>query len=288
MDRTQIVHALEAILFAAGGPLTWTDIRKIYERVAAELPETERTQLVAEVKEAIQELKAQWDDPEKARGFQLVEVAEGLTFRTNSRYADVLRAMREQRPVRLSKAALETLAIISYRQPVTKPEMDHIRGVDCTATLHLLLERNLVAIVGKRQEPGLPMLYGTSKEFLSFFNLSNLAQLPTLHEYHELTDESRQELDEFETQLSLKDLSDSAKTLKLDEEPAVIELDAAVKGLQATEEHARASLAAQGIALQEEAPEEAVEKPIGEAPIEQAPTSSSSETPTTAILEKPE
>ena len=286
MDRTEIVHALEAIVFAAGGPLSLNDIRKVYERVGAELPEAERAALIAEVKEAIKDLKAAWADADGVRGFQLIEVAEGLTFRTNARYGAVLRAMREQRPVRLSKAALETLAIIAYRQPVTKPEMDQIRGVDCTATLHLLLERDLVQMIGKREEPGLPILYGTSKEFLSFFNMGNLAQLPTLHEYHELSDESQQELDEFETQLSLKDLSDSAKKLKLDEEPAVVELESAVKQLKTTESQARESLAAQGISLQDEAPEDPAELP-GETPVEGVPTALAAGTSATPTPEKP-
>jgi segregation and condensation protein B len=288
MDRTEIVHALEAILFAAGGPLSANDIKKVYERVGAEMPEAERASLIAEVKEAVKEVKEKWADPNGLRGFQLIEVAEGLTFRTNARYSTVLRAMREQRPVRLSKAALETLAIIAYRQPVTKPEMDHIRGVDCTATLHLLLERNLVQMVGKREEPGLPILYGTSKEFLSFFNMGNLAQLPTLTEYHELSDESRQELDEFETQLSLKDLSDSAKKLKLDEEPAVMELESAVKQLKSTENRARESLAAQGIALQDDGAEELPELVAGETPVESAPTVPAAPTTDAAATVTPE
>ena len=266
MDRTEIIHSLEAILFAAGGPLAMSELKKVYERVALSLPEPERAPRVAEVKEAVEELKRTWADPEESRGFELVEVAEGLTFRTNPRYADVLRAMREERPVRLSKAALETLAIIAYRQPVTKPEMDQIRGVDCTAALRLLLERNLVEMVGKRQEPGLPMLYGTSKEFLSFFNLGNLAQLPTLREYQELTDDSQREVQELEQQLSLKELSDSAKKLKLNDEPEVVELEAAVKSLKDTENGARASLAAHGIALQDEATGDVAEPLTSEKP----------------------
>ncbi|MBI5509182.1 MAG: SMC-Scp complex subunit ScpB [Deltaproteobacteria bacterium] len=264
MDPKEMVNAIEAMLFAAGGPLTLTEIRHVYERLQAGLPEAERQEVSAAVNTAVTELKAKWSDPEASRGFQLVDVAEGISFRTNVRYAAVLRAMREERPVRLSKAALETLAIIAYRQPVTKPEMDHVRGVDCTATLHLLLERNLVRMVGKKQEPGLPTLYGTSKEFLSFFNISNLAQLPTLQEYHELSDESRAEVDELEAQLSLKDLSESAKKLKLDEEPAVLELESAVSGLKETESRTRESLAAQGIALQDEAGDEPVEPGPGE------------------------
>jgi segregation and condensation protein B len=94
--------------------------------------------------------------------------------------------------VRLSRAQLETLAIIAYRQPITRPEIDDIRGVDSSATLKLLIDRELIRILGKKEEVGRPMLYGTTKEFLDFFSLGDLRELPTLREYSELTDESRQ------------------------------------------------------------------------------------------------
>jgi len=247
MDRLEITNAVEAMIFAAGAPLALIDLKKAFERALAETAEEERTRILGEVKDALADLVTRWTDPDNQRGFQLVEVAEGFTFRSNGRYSDLLCAMREQRPVRLSKAALETLAIIAYRQPVTKPDVDMIRGVDSGGTLHLLLERSLVRIVGKKQEPGLPLLYGTTKEFLSFFSLANLAQLPTLREYTELSTESQEELGSFDSQTSLKDLSESAQKLRLGEEAAVIELDDAVKNLNTTESNTRASLAAEGI-----------------------------------------
>jgi segregation and condensation protein B len=94
--------------------------------------------------------------------------------------------------VRLSRAQLETLAIVAYRQPITRPEIDEIRGVDSSATLRLLLDRSLIRVLGKREEVGRPMLYGTTSEFLDFFSLQDLRELPTLREYSELTAESRQ------------------------------------------------------------------------------------------------
>ena len=95
------------------------------------------------------------------------------------------------KPQRLTRAALETLAIIAYRQPVTRPEIEDIRGVDCGAVVKALLERRLVKILGKKEEPGRPMLYGTTQEFLEFFALKDLASLPTLREFHELSEEHR-------------------------------------------------------------------------------------------------
>jgi segregation and condensation protein B len=91
--------------------------------------------------------------------------------------------------VRLTRAQLETLAIVSYRQPITRPEIDQIRGVDSAGTLKTLMDRSLVRILGKKEEPGRPILYGSTKEFLEFFNLKDLKDLPTLREFHELTEE---------------------------------------------------------------------------------------------------
>jgi segregation and condensation protein B len=97
----------------------------------------------------------------------------------------------QQKPTRLSRAQLEALSIIAYRQPVTRPEIDDVRGVDSGSALKLLLERNLIKIIGKKEEAGRPLLYGTSTDFLELFGLKNLRDLPTLREFSELTQESR-------------------------------------------------------------------------------------------------
>jgi segregation and condensation protein B len=252
MTTQDLHHAIEAVIFAAGQPLTLADIKKIFERSldADEVPAEAKTDRMAAVVAAYRELETAAAGPAGDRGFVLARVAEGLTFRSNPRHAILLRAMREERPVRLSQAALETLAIVAYRQPVTKPDVDHIRGVDCGATLRLLLERNLVRIVGKKEEPGRPMLYGTTKEFLSFFNLGSLSQLPSLHEFHELSTDSQEELAGFDAQQpSLGELSEHAKKLQLGDEPAVSALDEAVAQLAMTEDTTRAALGAQGIQI---------------------------------------
>jgi segregation and condensation protein B len=121
----------------------------------------------------------------------LVEVAGGWVFRTGVEFAPFVRELTSQRPVRLTRAQVETLAIVAYRQPITRPEIDEIRGVDSGATLKLLLERDLVRILGKKDEPGRPILYGTTGAFLEFFGLRSLKDLPTLREFTELSEESR-------------------------------------------------------------------------------------------------
>jgi segregation and condensation protein B len=132
------------------------------------------------------------------RGLQLHSVAGGYQLRSNPANAAWVQKLLAQKPVRLSRALLETLAIVSYRQPITRPEIDDIRGVDSGATLKTLMDRSLVRILGKKEEPGRPMLYGTTRDFLEFFNLSDLKDLPTLREFHELSDEHRAQVEALE------------------------------------------------------------------------------------------
>lgn len=249
-------YAMEAIVFAASEPMGFGDIKKVFARLwAGEDTETQTARL-KDLPAAFDAFKARWQAAAESAGFVLLEVAEGLVFRSNPKYAETLRAMREDmKPQRLSKPAMETLAIVAYRQPVTKPEVDDIRGVDCGGTLKVLLERNLLRIVGKKEEPGRPMLYGTTKEFLSFFNLGGLGQLPSLREFHELSEEAEEELRQAEGLPTLKELSESAKQLRLEDEPEVAALEQAVDVLKSTENAARESLAAQGISLVGEEPQ---------------------------------
>ncbi len=122
-------------------------------------------------------------------GLVLYEVSGGWQFRTDPHSAEYVRRYLRVKPQRLTRAAVETLAIIAYRQPVTRPEIEDIRGVDCGAVIKALLDRKLIKILGKKEEVGRPMLYGTTKEFLEFFALKDLSALPTLREFHELTQE---------------------------------------------------------------------------------------------------
>lgn len=129
---------------------------------------------------------------EGVSGIVLHEVAGGWQLRTSPDNAEFARRFLRVKPQRLTRAALETLAIVAYRQPVTRPEIEEIRGVDCGAVVKALLERRLVKILGKKEEPGRPILYGTTREFLEFFALKDLASLPTLREFHELSEEHRE------------------------------------------------------------------------------------------------
>ena len=177
MDAVQLRQLVEALIFATDRPITLQRIRQL-----------SRISDVKRIEQALAELAEDYKD----RGIALHQVSGGYQFRTNTAFSPWVQQLIAGRPVRLSRAQLETLAIIAYRQPITRPEIDEIRGVDSSATLRLLLDRALVRVLGKREEVGRPILYGTTKEFLDFFSLSDLRELPTLREYSELTAESRQ------------------------------------------------------------------------------------------------
>ncbi len=175
LSRAHLRGLLEALVFASDKPMKAIELARL-----ASAP-------VKQVRELLAELK----DSYAGRGIVLDEVAGGWLYRTSVQFAPFVRELSAQRPVRLTRAQVETLAIVAYRQPITRPEIDDVRGVDSGATLKLLLERDLVRILGKKDEPGRPLLYGTTTQFLEFFGLKSLKDLPTLHEFTELNEESR-------------------------------------------------------------------------------------------------
>lgn len=177
----QLKSLVEALVFASDKPMTLLRLRQLT-----------RISDTARLEAALHELAADYGE----RGLVLQQVSGGWQFRTRTEWATWVQQLIAGRPVRLTRAQLETLAIVAYRQPITRPEIDDIRGVDSSATLRLLLERGLIRALGKKEEVGRPMLYGTTKDFLDFFSLGDLRELPTLREYSELSDESRRAVDD--------------------------------------------------------------------------------------------
>jgi len=167
-------------------------------------------------------------------GTVLVEVAGRWQLRTDPQLGPYVRRMLQVKPMRLTRAALETLAIVAYRQPVTRPEMEDLRGVDCGAVTKALLERKLIRILGKKDEPGRPLLYGTTKEFLELFNLRDLTQLPTLREFQELSEESRKIVEDEAPAPPIAGVADLAQDPKAAEKLAehTAESDAALEQLE--------------------------------------------------------
>ena len=173
MKTDSLKAIVESLLFASGAPLP---LRRLVEVTGA---------TKTEVKEALAALRAEYTGP--YRGVRLREVAGGYQFRTVADYADYVKALGRDKPVKLSRAALETLAIIAYRQPLTKIEIEAIRGVDVDGVLNSLLTRKLITVLGRKDVPGRPWIYGTSQQFLEVFNLESITDLPPLPDIHEPT-----------------------------------------------------------------------------------------------------
>lgn len=173
MRIDQVKAIAESLLFASGAPLP---LRRLVEIIGATR---------AEVKAALAALRAEYTSPH--RGIRLTAVAGGYQFRTGADYADYVKALGRDKPVKLSRAALETLAIIAYRQPLTKIEIEALRGVDVDGVLNSLLTRKLISVLGRKDVPGRPWIYGTSQQFLEIFNLDSITDLPPLPEIHEPT-----------------------------------------------------------------------------------------------------
>ena len=174
MECEEIKSIVESLLFVADGPQPLQRFAEILDQVDRKL-----------LQEILYELRDDFEN--QNRGIRLVEVAGGYQLRTAKGNADWVKKFLGGRPARMSKATLETLAIIAYRQPITKAEVEAIRGVDVDGVIGTLLERNLIRGVGRKDVPGRPFLYGTTAEFLQLFNLKDLSHLPTLKEMEEIS-----------------------------------------------------------------------------------------------------
>lgn len=171
-----LVLYIEALIFIASEPISLKDIRKVLvSAFNTSMPSEDIEQALAELKEKYQQ---------EHFAFELVEIAEGFQFMTKSAFHSVVdEYIKENNAKRLSKAALETLAIIAYKQPVVKSEVEHIRGVNCDYTIQKLLEKELIEIQGRDHGPGKPLIYGTSPKFMNYFGLKSIKDLPQLKEF---------------------------------------------------------------------------------------------------------
>jgi len=175
ISEAHLETVLESLIFVSDSPVTVRKLAKIAKASGAD------------VRAALERLQAHYE----GRGIELVEVSAGFQLRSSPANAPFVRDIVAKRPVRLTRAQLETLSIAAYRQPLTKPELEEIRGVDSSSALKVLLERGVLKILGRKEEPGRPLLYGTTPFFLELFGLKSLDELPTLKEFSELSDESK-------------------------------------------------------------------------------------------------
>ena len=174
MEGETLKSIVESLLFVAEGPLT-------LQRLGEAIEGADKSEITAALEQIRTDLES------NRRGVRLVEVAGGYQLRTPKENADWVKKFLGGRPARMGRATLETLAIIAYRQPVTKAEIEAIRGVDVDGVVNTLMERSLIRAVGRKDVPGRPFLFGTTPEFLQLFNMKDLSELPTLKELDEIT-----------------------------------------------------------------------------------------------------
>lgn len=174
MQAKQVKQIIEALLFTSDKPVTVAQIKEVLEEVG-----------VQTIKAQITQLRDEYTDT--GRSFNITEVAGGYQICTEPQYASWLNKLyRSSRAEKLSHPSLETMAIIAYRQPITRLEIEDIRGVNVDGVLKTLLERSLVRINGRKAIAGRPFLYSTTRQFLEFFGLQSLEELPKLEEFGEL------------------------------------------------------------------------------------------------------
>lgn len=173
----QVRAIIESLLFVSEVPLSLAKMKSILSMYTH-----------VEITEALEQLRQEYAGD--GHGFSLAEVAQGYQFRSKPEYGEWIRKLKRITPARLSQPALETLAIIAYKQPILRAEIESIRGVDVGGVLRLLLEKKLIKILGRKNVPGRPIIYGTTQRFLEVFSLKDISSLPTMEEIGELTDSS--------------------------------------------------------------------------------------------------
>jgi segregation and condensation protein B len=169
MDDFDVKPVLESLFFISDSPIRLEALVEI-------LPESNKEAIL----EGIRQIQAEYGD--RSKGIELAEIAGGYQFRTKPGWAEWVHRLKKAKAVKLSQAALETLAIVAYRQPVIRPAIEEIRGVDTGSVLHTLLEKGLIKIMGRKDLPGRPIVYGTTKAFLELFSLNSVSDLPKLQE----------------------------------------------------------------------------------------------------------
>lgn len=178
LDDLAVKRIIEALIFAASKPLTVKEMSKTMKSVKT-----------SQVQKAVKELQEEYEN--ESRSFRLNEIAGGYEFSTQPQYAMwIAKLEKEKKAKQASLAALETLAILAYKQPITRVEVEEIRGVDVSGVMSTLLERGFIAIVGRKEVPGRPLLYGTTELFLEHFGLKNLEDLPNISEIKALVEDT--------------------------------------------------------------------------------------------------
>lgn len=192
IEQDKLKNIIEAALLAVAHPMSVEQLMKLFD--------DEARPSASAIKDTLRQLQNDCD----GRGVELKEVASGFRYQARQEYSQWLSRLWEERPAKYSRAALETLALIAYRQPVTRAEIEDVRGVGVSSSIvKTLIEREWIRVVGHRDVPGRPALYATTKQFLDYFNMKSLEELPTLSEI--------KDLEELNPQLDLPDPDEEKK-----------------------------------------------------------------------------
>lgn len=232
MELNPIKSILEALIFASEEPIGLATMAGILEEAAAK----------SQIQEALAKLMSEYNE-NPAKGLMLRELDGAYQFVTKPEAAPYLQKLTVDKPKTLSQAALETLSVIAYRQPVVRSDIEQIRGVDCGGVLKTLLERGLIKIIGRREEAGQPLIYSTTPAFLELFHLTRLEELPSMKEIEQIVEESQKRKEEMpvaetasEEGLETDASQESAFHGALPEEEAALgELEASLKDLRKLE-----------------------------------------------------
>ena len=182
MDLAEAKRVIEAVIFAADGPVSLDQLAQLIETLDNDA-----------ILQAIRGL--QQDYVVSERSFQLVEIANGFQLRTRDEYAPWIKKFyTTEISSRLSVSALEALAVVAYKQPATRAEVEEVRGVNSDSVIRTLMEKNLIRVLGRKQAPGKPMLYGTTTEFLMHFGLRDLSELPSVEEIESMLGTPKEEM----------------------------------------------------------------------------------------------
>ncbi len=191
MEKEKLTAIIEALIFASEKPLKIKYIEQVMSII--DLGDVTISGLVEELKNKF---------VSEDRGIELTEVAEGWQFRTKPQFAEWIKRLNTVKPSKLSQPAMETLAIVAYRQPTTRAEIDYVRGVDSGGVIKTLLDKRLIKIVGKKELPGRPLVYGTTQEFLEVFGLKDISALPNIQDIKQISP-AEEELERNQTELPL-------------------------------------------------------------------------------------
>lgn len=206
METKQLKNIIEAALLAAESPLTVEQMMRMFE----ETPEPPTKDDVKQTIEVIGEECAE-------KGYELKKVASGFRFQTHPDIQPWLSKLRVERPPKYSRAFLETLSLIVYRQPITRAEIEDVRGVSISSSIFkVLLEREWIKIVGYKELPGKPAMYGTTRKFLDYFDIKSLSELPPLAEIREI--------DDMHPELEFGEVDDAEKSSEEEQAPVQLEV----------------------------------------------------------------